>query len=42
MWGWGRVEDGASVLFFFGWGDWGLNLRLCACKAGTVLLEPHF
>jgi hypothetical protein len=25
-------------LFF---GDWGLNSGLCACKAGTLLLEPH-
>jgi hypothetical protein len=22
-------------------GDWGLNLGLCTCKAGALLLEPH-
>jgi hypothetical protein len=27
--------------FAFEW-DWGLKSRLCACKPGTLLLEPHF
>jgi hypothetical protein len=27
--------------FFFNWRDWGLNWGLCACKAGTLLLEPQ-
>jgi hypothetical protein len=22
--------------------DWGLNSGLCACKSGTLSLEPHF
>jgi hypothetical protein len=26
--------------FFFLW-DWSLNSGLSACKAGTLLLEPH-
>jgi hypothetical protein len=29
------------VFFFFSLWDWSLNLRLGACKADTVLLEPH-
>jgi hypothetical protein len=28
-------------LFFLLW-DWGLNSGLCTCKAGSLLLEPHF
>jgi hypothetical protein len=27
-------------VYFFGW-NWGLNLGLCTCKAGALLLEPH-
>jgi hypothetical protein len=28
--------------FFFFWWNGGLNLGHCGCKAGTLLLEPHF
>jgi hypothetical protein len=28
------------LIIFFLW-DWGLNLRLCACKAGALLHESH-
>jgi hypothetical protein len=29
------------LLFFFWWGDLGLNSGLCTCKAGTLPLERH-
>jgi hypothetical protein len=31
---------GSMDFFFFLW-EWGLNLGLCAYKAGSLLLEPH-
>jgi hypothetical protein len=31
----------APGMIFVFWWEWGLNSGLCACKAGTLLLEPH-
>jgi hypothetical protein len=28
-------------IYLFFWWDWGLNSGLCACKVGSLLLEPH-
>jgi hypothetical protein len=29
------------LLFFLFWWNWASNSELCACQAGTLLLEPH-
>jgi hypothetical protein len=39
-----QISKNQSLILFLCWGagrEWGLNSGFCACKAGTLPLEPH-
>jgi hypothetical protein len=38
---WKCYNDTHYFVQFLFWWDWSLNLKLCACKAGVLPLDPH-